>query len=113
MATTKKIATTSKKSFTRSRKNVTLSWATKNIGKAFKEDLQTKIMSENTKQNDEWKQRELGALWRVDGQKQSYYSGSIKDADGNDLKIVCFPNSFKEKGSNQPDIRIYASKEKD
>ena len=33
--------------------------------------------------------------------------------EGNDVKIVCFPNSFKEKGSNQPDIRIYASKEKD
>lgn len=63
--------------------------------------------------SDEWKQRELGALWRVDGQKQSYYSGSIKDSEGRDLKIVCFPNSFKEKGSNQPDIRIYASKEKD
>ena len=63
--------------------------------------------------SDEWKQRELGALWRIDGQKQSYYSGSIKDSEGRDLKIVCFPNSFKEKGSNQPDIRIYASKETD
>jgi hypothetical protein len=31
--------------------------------------------------SDEWKQRELGALWRIDGQKQSYYSGSIKDSE--------------------------------
>ena len=46
-------------------------------------------------------------------EKKLYYSGSIKDSEGRDLKIVCFPNSFKEKGSNQPDIRIYASKEKD
>ena len=32
---------------------------------------------------------------------------------GEEIKIVCFPNSFKEKGSNQPDIRIYTSKEGD
>jgi hypothetical protein len=40
-------------------------------------------------------------------------SSSTRDADGNQVKIVCFPNSFKEKGSNQPDIRIYASKEEE
>ena len=70
-------------------------------------------MSDNTKLNDEWKKRELGALWRVDGKQQSFYSGSIKDSTGEEIKIVCFPNSFKEKGSNQPDIRIYTSKEGD
>ena len=70
-------------------------------------------MSDNTKLNEEWKKRELGALWRVDGKKQSFYSGSIKDSNGEEIKIVCFPNSFKEKGSNQPDIRIYTSKEGD
>tara|TARA_Y100001937_G_C7001464_1_gene276677 strand:- start:272 stop:484 length:213 start_codon:yes stop_codon:yes gene_type:complete len=70
-------------------------------------------MSDNTKLNDEWKKRELGALWRVDGKKQSFYSGSIKDSNGEEIRIVCFPNSFKEKGSNQPDIRIYTSKEGD
>jgi|TARA_R100001163_G_scaffold14160_1_gene13017 hypothetical protein len=69
------------------------------------------MSEDNTKEKSDWSKRELGALWRVDGQKQSYYSGTIKDADGNQVKIVCFPNSFKEKGSNQPDIRIYASKE--
>tara|TARA_Y100001973_G_scaffold98948_1_gene157446 strand:- start:1973 stop:2188 length:216 start_codon:yes stop_codon:yes gene_type:complete len=71
------------------------------------------MSEENTKQKSDWSKRELGALWRVDGQNQSYYSGTIKDSDGNETKIVCFPNSFKDKGSNQPDIRIYASKERD
>ena len=32
------------------------------------------IMSDN-KTKDEWKERELGALWRVDGNNQSFYSG--------------------------------------
>ena len=69
------------------------------------------ITEEETTSKSEWSKRELGALWRVDGEKQSYYSGEIKDSDGNRTKIVCFPNSFKEKGSNQPDIRIYTSKD--
>ena len=71
------------------------------------------MSEENTKEKSDWSKRELGALWRIDGQSQSYYSGEIKDSEGNKMKIVCFPNSFKEKGSNQPDIRIYASKEGD
>ena len=60
---------------------------------------------------DEWKERELGALWRVDGNNQSFYSGEITEKDGSKRKIVCFKNKFKEEGSNQPDIRIYESKE--
>ena len=71
-------------------------------------------MLENTnkeKKNDEWKEREFGARWRVDGRNQSFYSGEITDSDGSKRKIVCFPNKFKDKGSNQPDIRIYSSKE--
>ena len=71
------------------------------------------MSEETTKEQSEWSKRELGALWRIDGAKQSYYSGEIKDADGNVTKIVCFTNSYKEQGSNQPDIRIYASKESD
>ena len=67
------------------------------------------MSEENTKDKSEWSKRELGALWRIDGNKQSYYSGEIKDSEGNSTKIVCFPNTFKEQGSNQPDIRIYAS----
>ena len=54
------------------------------------------MSEETTKEQSEWSKRELGALWRIDGAKQSYYSGEIKDADGNVTKIVCFPNSYKE-----------------
>ena len=44
-------------------------------------------MSDN-KTKDEWKERELGALWRVDGNNQSFYSGEIADKDGTKRKIV-------------------------
>ena len=64
----------------------------------------------NTAANDEWKKRELGALWRVDGKNQSFYSGHVK-IKGETVKIVCFPNKHKEEGSNQPDIRVYESKD--
>jgi hypothetical protein len=65
-------------------------------------------MSENTK-NDEWKKRELGALWRVEGKNQSFYSGEISLKDGMTKKIVIFKNKFKEEGTKQPDLRIYES----
>ena len=50
----------------------------------------------NTKTNDEWKKRELGALWRVEGRNQSFYSGEIALSDGSKQKIVIFKNKFKE-----------------
>jgi len=68
-------------------------------------------MEDKKEKNDEWKERELGALWRVDGNQQSFYSGEIVQSDGTKKKIVIFKNKFKEEGSNQPDLRIYASKE--
>lgn len=62
--------------------------------------------------NNDWKEREVGALWRVDGSKQSFYSGEILDKDsGKKKKIVIFINDKKDKSSNQPDLRIYESKE--
>ena len=62
--------------------------------------------------NNDWKERELGALWRVDGGKQSFYSGEIIDkSSGQKKKIVIFINDKKDKASNQPDLRIYESKE--
>jgi len=67
-------------------------------------------MDNNNEKSSDWKDREVGALWRVDGSNQSFYSGSIK-LGGKSLKIVCFKNKFKEKGSNQPDLRVYESKD--
>ena len=63
----------------------------------------------NTKTNDEWKKRELGALWRVEGRNQSFYSGEIALSDGSKQKIVIFKYKFKEQGTKQPDLRIYQS----
>jgi uncharacterized protein (DUF736 family) len=70
-------------------------------------------MSETKTQENtnKWSERELGALWRVDGKNQSFYSGNIK-VNGQEVKIVCFPNKNKEPSSNQPDIRIYQSEER-
>jgi hypothetical protein len=63
-------------------------------------------------QNNNWKEREVGALWRVNGSKQSFYSGEILDkASGQKKKIVIFVNDKKDKSSNQPDLRIYESNE--
>ena len=76
-------------------------------------DEETK--QENTQQktaDNKWSERELGALWRVDGKNMSFYSGSLK-VEGKTIKIVCFPNKNKEPNSNQPDIRVYESEERD
>lgn len=64
----------------------------------------------NNNGGGDWKERELGALWRVKGRTQDFYSGSVK-VNGKVVKIVCFPNKHKEEGSNQPDIRVYESKD--
>ena len=58
----------------------------------------------------EWQKREMGALWLVEGKNQSFYSGTVK-VDGKPIKVVIFKNTKKEEGSNQPDLRIYESKE--
>jgi len=80
------------------------------FGKVLKANLIIELMSDtNTKTNDEWKKRELGALWRVEGRNQSFYSGEIALSDGSKQKIVIFKNKFKEQGTKQPDLRIYQS----
>ena len=61
--------------------------------------------------NDNWKKRELGALWRVNDSKEPFYSGEIVAEDGSKKKIVVFINKFKGEKSNQPDLRIYSSVE--
>ena len=62
------------------------------------------------KQNNEWDERELGALWKkqsANGRK--YLSGKLK-VEGKDMNVVCFPNQNK-KADNHPDFRLYTSKE--
>jgi len=56
---------------------------------------------------------DIGALWKKesrDGQK--YLSGVVKLEDGTTVRIVVFSNRYK-KSENQPDFRIYRSREKE
>lgn len=66
----------------------------------------------NTKQND-WAKRDIGALWKREGQNQKYLSGYVKvDELGieKELKIVVFSNKNKNNNEKAPDYRIYVSK---
>ena len=58
-------------------------------------------MSDN-KTKDEWKERELGALWRVDGNNQSFYSGEIADKDGSKRRLSASRISLRKKAPTSP-----------
>ena len=70
-------------------------------------------MNEKTNTNNEWANREVGALWRKESATQKYFSGHIKFEDefGEEqtLQVVIFRNKHKQK-DNHPDFRIYKSK---
>jgi uncharacterized protein (DUF736 family) len=51
---------------------------------------------------------ELGALWKRQGQNQTYLTGYINKPNGEKMKIVVF-SSKNKKSENQPDFRIYES----
>lgn len=66
----------------------------------------------NAKQND-WAKRDIGALWKREGQNQKYLSGYVKvDEMGieKELKVVIFANKNKNNNEKAPDYRIYVSK---
>tara|TARA_Y100000310_G_C20451418_1_gene700925 strand:+ start:483 stop:797 length:315 start_codon:yes stop_codon:yes gene_type:complete len=69
-------------------------------------------MSDQNKKNNEWQQRELGALWKKESATQKYLSGHIKMDDGmggeETLQVIIFANKHKQK-DNHPDFRIYKS----
>jgi len=69
-------------------------------------------MNNNTK-NSEWTKRDIGALWKREGQNQKYLSGYVKvDELGieKEVKIVVFSNKNKNNNEKAPDYRIYVSK---
>ena len=68
--------------------------------------------SNNTKSN-EWKEREVGALWKRTGPKGSYCTGyMISDELGNKVKqrVIMFSNKNKL-NDKSPDFVIYLSNE--
>ena len=77
-------------------------------------------MSDTNKQTSEkqteWSKREVGALWLKQGSNQKYFSGHVKMTDdyGTETtqRVVVFSNKNKTK-SNQPDFRIYLSKDRE
>tara|TARA_Y100000310_G_scaffold333205_1_gene410281 strand:- start:216 stop:464 length:249 start_codon:yes stop_codon:yes gene_type:complete len=60
------------------------------------------------KENNEWDDRELGALWvnTKQGSNEKYLTGHI-----NDEKVIVFKNKFKEENAKAPDFRVYKQKE--
>ena len=74
----------------------------------------------NTKTNTEWSSREVGAFWKNKGRTtgQTYLSGHVVMEDEETgakrrIKLVVFPNKFKEENEKAPDFHVYLSKDKD
>ena len=64
----------------------------------------------NTNQNTNKNQSELGALWKKKSKAgMSFLSGYINDHDGQRIDIVVFANS-KKTNEKAPDYRLYVSK---
>jgi len=56
------------------------------------------------KENKEWDNRELGALWVnvKQGTNEKYLTGAI-----NGEKVIIFKNKYKEENEKAPDFRVY------
>lgn len=64
----------------------------------------------NTTQNTNKNQNELGALWKKKSKTgMSFLSGYINDHDGQRIDVVVFANS-KKTNEKAPDYRLYISK---
>lgn len=63
-------------------------------------------------QNNDWKEREVGALWKKSGKSQNYFSGRVSLENYKDEKfvnIVGFANKGKRENPNAPDVILYYS----
>jgi hypothetical protein len=67
------------------------------------------------KQQSEWRNRELGALWVRNGKNQKYLSGTINvetmPGVTEPVKVVVFTNKGRDKNERAPDYVIYRSEE--
>ena len=57
------------------------------------------------KQNNEWSERELGALWLKEGKSGKFLSGNIGGQE-----VVVYKNDKYEEGGKAPYYRVYKSK---
>jgi hypothetical protein len=70
----------------------------------------------NQQQDNEWRQRELGALWVRQGKSQRYLTGTIRVGEfgvEKEVKIIVFSNKHKSKNERAPDYVVYESKDKE
>lgn len=60
-------------------------------------------------QKTNWKEKEIGILWRKKGKKEDFLSGFIKDKEtGKEQKILIFVNNKNDNSSrNAPDYIIF------
>lgn len=66
--------------------------------------------NQDTTSSSDWKNRELGALWRRQGKSQNYLSGTIRIGEfgvEKEYRIVVFTNKGKAKNERAPDFIIY------
>jgi uncharacterized protein (DUF736 family) len=66
-------------------------------------------MSEQ-KEKINWRECEVGALWKREASDNPHLSGSI-NIDGTEHKIFIFKNKFKEEDKH-PDYRVYITESK-
>ena len=66
--------------------------------------------------NNDWQERECGALWKQKGKNQNFLSGHVEVDNGlgekQKVKLVVFSNKHK-KQDKHPDFRVYLSKERE
>src|SRR4051812_3020776 len=65
----------------------------------------------NNAEQDKWKARELGALWKKESSGGQYLTGKIK-VGTEEVRVVVFTNKHKKEGDQSPDFRIYISEER-
>ena len=53
----------------------------------------------------------LGALWKKENDKGTFFSGVLENEDGTKTKIVIFKNNYKDT-DNKPDYVILKAREK-
>ena len=66
--------------------------------------------------NNDWQERECGALWKQKGRNQNFLSGHIEVDNGfgekQKVRLVVFSNKHKT-NDNHPDFRVYLSKDRE
>ena len=70
----------------------------------------------DTNNNNDWSERECGALWKQKGRNQNFLSGHVEIDNGlgekQKVKLVVFSNKHKN-ADNHPDFRVYLSQDRE